>query len=230
MRAAHAYKSSEKGTLSGQIFIATKGRDNVKLGATQVSLFDRDAVDILLEGVYTFVAAKGQRLRLDLTAAEAAERDAKVATEQAEETAKRNQQLYEQGSGSSDGLTALNIAKEAATQARAAHQSVSSRVESLWTEVGYYHSYGFYFSFLRSPVVTAETDADGKFTMQVPRMGEYLIGAQTDRMLSKETEIYYWLQPVSLEGQSQLVVNLSNNNLYLKVTPTLERARPLERR
>jgi hypothetical protein len=89
MRAAHAYKSSEKGTLSGQIFIAAKGRDNVKLGATQVSLFDRGAVDILLEGIYTFVAAKGQRLRLDLTAAEAAERDAKVATEQAEETAKR---------------------------------------------------------------------------------------------------------------------------------------------
>ena len=72
--------------------------------------------------------------------------------------------------------------------------------ESLWAEVRYYHSYGFYFSYLQSPIITAEADADGKFTMQIPRTGEYLIGAQTDRLVWNETEVYYWLQPVSLEG------------------------------
>src|SRR5437899_7168528 len=81
MRAALACKNIEKGTLSGQIFIATKGRQNVKLGATSVNLFDRGAVDILLEGLYTFVTAKSHRLRFDLTAAEAAERDTKAAAE-----------------------------------------------------------------------------------------------------------------------------------------------------
>jgi hypothetical protein len=230
MRAAHAYKDREKGTLSGQIFIATKGRQNIKLGATQVSLFDRGAVDTLLEGLYAFVAAKGRRLRVDLTAAEAAERDAQVATEQAEATAKRNQRLFEQGFAVSDGVTAINVAKEAAAQARDAYQSARHRVESLWAEVDYYHSYGFYFSYLRSPILTAETDAEGKFAMQVPRTGEYLIGAQTDRLVWDKTEVYYWLQPVSLEGQQQVVMNLSNNNLYLKPTSAGEDRRPAERR
>lgn len=231
MRAALGCKNSQKGTLSGQIFIATKGRQNVKLGATLVNLFDRGAVDILLDGLYTFVTAKSQRLRLDLTAAETAERDMKAAAEQADETAKRDQQLFEQGFALSDGLTAINIAKQAAVQAKDAYESAKGRVQSLWAEIDYYHSYGFYFSYLlRSPILTAETDADGKFTMQIPITGEYVIGAQTDRLVWNETEVYYWLQPVSLEGQQQRVVNLSNNNLYLKLTPTEERARPAERR
>jgi hypothetical protein len=230
MRAALAYKNGRKGTLSGQIFIATKGRQNVKLGATLVNLFDRDAVDTLLGGLYTFVAAKSQRLRLDLTAAEAAERDTKAAAEQAEATVERNQQLFEQGSVLSDGGTAINVAREAAAQARDAYGSARNRLESLWAQVDYYHSYGFYFSYFRSPILTAETDADGKFTMQIPRTGEYIIGAQTDRLVWNETEVYYWLQPVSLEGQDQRVVNLTNNNLYLTLTPTREDARPAQRR
>jgi len=133
LRAEVGYKNSQKGTLSGQIFIATKGRQNVKLGATVVNLFDRRAIDILLDGLYTFVTAKSQRLRLELTAAEAAERDTKTAAEQAEETAKRDQQLFQQGFVLSDGLTAVNIAKEAAAQARDAYGLATKRVQSLWT-------------------------------------------------------------------------------------------------
>jgi hypothetical protein len=230
VRAALTDKNRPKGTLSGQIFIATKGRQNVKLGATVVNLFNRGAVDTLLAGLYTFVTAKSQRLRLDLTAAEAAERDTKAAAEQAEATAERNQQLYEQGFAVSDGVTAINVAREAAAQARDAYGSAKNWVESLWAQVDYYHSYGFYFSYFRSPILTAETDADGKFTMQIPRTGEYLIGAQTARLVWNETEVYYWLQPVSLEGRDQRVVNLTNNNLYLNLPPTRQDARPAERR
>jgi hypothetical protein len=120
--------------------------------------------------------------------------------------------------------------QKAAAQARDAYGLATKRVQSLWTEINYYHSYGFYFSYLiRSPILTAETDADGKFTMQIPLTGEFVIGAQTDRLVWNETEVYYWLQPVSLEGQQQRVLNLSNNNLYLKLTPTQEHLRPTER-
>jgi hypothetical protein len=149
MRAEVAYKNSQKGTLSGQIFIATKGRQNVKLGATIVNLFDRGAVDTLLDGLYMFVTAKSKRLRLDLTVAEAAEQDAKLATEQTEATVQRDQRLYEQGFSLSDGLTALNIAKEAVVQAKDAYQSATNRVQSLWAEIDYCHSYPFYFSYFR---------------------------------------------------------------------------------
>jgi len=64
------------------------------------------------------------------------------------------------------------------------------------------------------PFAMGTTDAEGKFTMKAPRKGEYVIAAEGWRlMLGGETETYYWLQPISLNGQDQVVQNLSNTNL-----------------
>jgi hypothetical protein len=76
-----------------------------------------------------------------------------------------------------------------------------------------YYSGAFYFAFFQSPICTAETDADGKFVIEVPQTGRFVIAAQADRSIMDSAERYYWLQPVSLEGQQQHTQNLSNNNL-----------------
>ncbi len=47
-RAAESYKIMPRGMLSGQVFVATKGGENFKLGAVQVSLFARDAIASLV--------------------------------------------------------------------------------------------------------------------------------------------------------------------------------------
>jgi type IV secretory pathway VirB10-like protein len=52
-RSAQAYQSATKGTLSGQVFVSTKGGANFKLGAVEVALFARDAIDVLLAGLKT---------------------------------------------------------------------------------------------------------------------------------------------------------------------------------
>jgi hypothetical protein len=77
----------------------------------------------------------------------------------------------------------------------------------------FYYSGDFYFSYLRSPLQTAETDVDGKFVIEVPGTGSFVIAAHDQRSLWDITEKYYWLQPVSLEAQQQRVQNLSNNSL-----------------
>ena len=122
-RAAQEYESSARGMLSGQVFVSTQGGENFKLGAVQVSLFARDAIDALLAGLKAYVDDLG------------------------------------------------------------------------------------------SPIQTAETDADGKFVIEIPKAGAFVIAAQARRSIREKTERYYWLQPVSLEGQQQRVQNLSNNNL-----------------
>ena len=76
----------------------------------------------------------------------------------------------------------------------------------------YYYG-AFYFGFLGFPIQKTETDADGKFVIQVPQSGRFVIAAQAKRSVGDDTEHYYWLQPVSLNGQQQLTQNLSNNNL-----------------
>jgi hypothetical protein len=88
---------SEKGTPSGQTFVATKGRDNVKLGASQISVFAGDAVDGLMAGLHTFLAAESKRLRADLAAARAAEHQARLEAEQAGIT-KKKQELIKKAS------------------------------------------------------------------------------------------------------------------------------------
>ena len=170
-------------------------------------------------GLYAYAAAKTERLQSDLAAAKAAEQQTRAELEQATATEKKNEELYKKGYGGSTGATAVSVAKEAASRAKEAHASAKEQVESLLRKLRYYHSQDFYFSHLRSPVLTVESDADGKFTIQVPRTGEYVIAAQTERLAPKETERYYWLQPVALNGQQQAVLNLSNLNLYLVRTP-----------
>ncbi len=219
MRAAQAYKSSEKGTLSGQVFVATKGRENVKLGAVQVSLFARDALNDLRAGLSAFVAAKRERLQLDIAAVEEEEKQAEAAEEQAktaEEQAKAELQqaiIVKQAVGAAQA--ALNEAREAVRRAADATAAAKRKIDPLSDEDAWYHSVKFYFLHLRSPIRTVDTDGDGKFTIEVPRTGFFVIAAQADRMVWGSWENYHWLQPVSLDGQQQRVQNLSNSNVTL---------------
>ena len=64
---------------------------------------------------------------------------------------------------------------------------------------GSYISGAFYFGLLGFPIQRVETDADGKFVIQVPESGGFVIAAQAERNVGDNTEHYYWLQPVSLE-------------------------------
>jgi hypothetical protein len=132
-RSAQAYQSATKGTLSGQVFVSTKGGENFKLGAVEVALFARDAIDVLLAGLKTNADIKIQALRRSVDASS-------------------------------------------------------------------YISGAFYFGLLGFPIQRVETDADGKFVIQVPQSGRFVIAAQAKRSVGDDTEHYYWLQPISLEG------------------------------
>ena len=160
-RAAQSYRSATKGTLSGQVFVSSKGGENFKLGAVQVALFSRDSVDVLIAGLKTYADIKIQEL----------------------------------------------------TRSANAPQTAREQRVVILKSRDFYYSGSFYFGSLYSAIQTAETDADGKFIIEVPRSGRFVIAAQAKRSVMQYAEHYYWLQPVSLEGQQQLTQNLSNNNL-----------------
>jgi hypothetical protein len=96
------------------------------------------------------------------------------------------------------------------------------RYQAAAAKVGYYSTGSFHFSFLHAPIQTVETDAEGRFVMSVAKKGDFVIAAKAQRYIRQMLifgtptdviEHYYWVQPVSLEGQQQGVQNLSNNNL-----------------
>lgn len=200
--AAKSYQSSAKGTLSGQVFVSTRGGESVKLGAVRISLFARDAIDILLAGLRKYEDFKLQQLNGPLASAN-------TAMEQAEAAEKIASDNYIKSIRGND----YTAAKRTSDEAREAADAARNRYSSIAREKHIYYSGAFHFAYLRFPIQTAETDADGKFVIEMPQTGSFVIAAQDSRRLWEETERYYWLQPVSLEGRQQRVQNLSNSNL-----------------
>jgi hypothetical protein len=202
-RASQAYQSATKGTLSGQVFVSTAGGENFKLGAVQVSLFARDAVDALLTGVKNYADYKIQQLSGPVA-------DAKAALDQAEANEKAALdavlQTIKARSYSKAADSARDVARQAANTAREHYSEINAQLRLCY-------SGAFYFAYLQPPIQTVETDADGKFAIEVPRTGTFVIGAKARRSVGDDTEHYYWLQPVSLEDEQHRVQNLSNNNL-----------------
>jgi hypothetical protein len=201
-RAGKADQSAAKGSLSGQVFVSTKGGENFKLGAVRVALFAREAIDVLLAGVKTYGDIKIQQLRPSVDAA-------KAAYEQTDAAERSASAANTKALGSPDFDSTLRTWNEAIEAARHAREQYFK----IRPELDYYYSGGFYFGFLQSPLQTAETDAEGKFLIEVPQTGDFVMAAHARRAVGEHTEQYYWLQPVSLEGKQQRVQNLSNNNL-----------------
>jgi hypothetical protein len=202
-RASQAYQSATKGTLSGQVFVSTTRGENFKLGAAQVSLFARDATDALLKGVKNYADYKIQQLSGPVA-------DAKATLDQAEANEKAASDAVFQA------IKVRGDWKEAQRTQDVAREAAKTAGQQYWEidrELSVCYSGAFYFAYLQSPIQTVETDADGKFAIEVPLTGTFVIAAQARRSVGDYTEHYYWLQPVSLEGQQHRVQNLSNNNL-----------------
>jgi len=202
-RATKAYESAAKGALSGQVFVSSRGGENFKLGAVPVGLFARDAIDTLLPAIKKNADYKIGQLRREVA-------EAKAAQDQAEANEKAASEAVTQAIRTGGDWRSLqgadHIAFEAIKTARMQYSELDGKLN-------FCYSGGFYFALLQSPIRTAETDADGKFMLELPKAGAFVIAAQAQRSVGDHTEHYYWLQPVSLGGQQQFTQNLSNNNL-----------------
>jgi hypothetical protein len=202
-RASQTFESAVKGSLSGQVFVSTKGGQNFKLGAVQVALFTRDAIDTLLPRLKFYADYKIQQLRAPLA-------EAKAVLDQAEAS---EQAAFRAELQTIEAHGDHMAAKHATDVQRKAEKTARNQYFEIAGKLSFYYSGAFYFPFLQSPIRTAETDAEGKFVIEIPQTGKFVIAAQAQRSIGDHTEHYYWLQPVSLEGQPELTQNFSNSNL-----------------
>src|SRR6266487_1752132 len=180
-RASQTYQSATKGTLSGQVFVSIAGGENFKLGAVQVSLFARDATDALLTGVKNYADYKIQQLSGPVA-------DAKAALDQAEANKKAaSDAVYQAIKVRGD----WNEAQRTQDVAREAAKTAGQQYWEINRKLNVCYSGAFYFAYLQSPIQTVETDADGKFAIEVPRTGTFVIAAQARRSVGDYTEHYY---------------------------------------
>jgi hypothetical protein len=86
-----------------------------------------------------------------------------------------------------------------------------SDVARIEEEIGHFRSSEYLMENLPVPELMTKTDANGEFSLTLPRGGSVVVAATASRPAMNE--VYYWLVTVSVEGGTENRILLSNDNL-----------------
>jgi len=174
--------------VNGEVFIATQGGSNFRLGMVEVMVFERSKIDAILvsrkkenDQLRSVLGAQGDKLG---------------------EEARKALNAYFAASGAEKaGLLKIMNDKESAFQAFSDHG---------YAEI---NSGAFYFETLPEPVLSVKTNADGKFKFSIPRGSSMVVAARATRSVGGSTEHYFWMIPVPSTSANSIDITLSNDNL-----------------
>jgi hypothetical protein len=76
-----------------------------------------------------------------------------------------------------------------------------------------------YFSGLPAAVTSTQTDADGRFTLDVPHKGRLVLAARAQRQIIDSTEEYFWLVRIPDDVRRGELLLLSNSTLTTADSP-----------
>ena len=192
-----------KGDLEGEVFIVTRGSQNYKPGLVPIALYSLDSLKPYLEQKKQQAETEFARLGRLVDPAKS-EMNAK---EKARDAAF---QAFLNAGNSDPNRPSLEAAYH---QAKGQCELVARAYYFLLDAQSKFVSGAFYFDGLPEPLVTTQTNSDGKFTIEIPVKGNFVIAAHADRTIGNSTEHYYWLLKVSLDGAAKKAIRLSNNNL-----------------
>jgi hypothetical protein len=211
---------AREGDLSGEMFIATKGGENVKLGLVEVRAIPEEVMKAHIGRKRTAAQQALASVRSDYERALNARTEAESTVRAIEQsdTVKKNLDAWLyldlQNPGGvvtdwGDATPALKNWQAARVRLKKANNDWSpwSDRTSRWTSVEYY------LSDLPAGEQVAKTDADGRFSMRLDRNKRYALAAKSSRQIGDETETYRWLTWVSLDGKASGRIMLSNDNL-----------------
>ncbi len=206
-----------QGSLQGQVFIVTKGGENIKLGLVTINLYSYDDISSYVtkrKSEYVDLVNKEKQI-VDLakTAKDNARQNSDNASTKSGQALDAYLKLnYDDPNGPmldakhNQALDDYTRALEASNSANKSYREAVKQSEDAL-------SGSFFFENLPTPIRITQTDADGKFTLQLPVDGQYVIAAQAQRDVADSTEYYYWMNQVSLDGTPSKSTMLSNNNL-----------------
>jgi len=92
-------------------------------------------------------------------------------------------------------------------------KNLTSQLEDLRAQKQHLPSGEYFFQDIPSPIASARTDADGTFTLFMPRDGRHGIVARASREFGEKKETYCWFVWVSLDGEHSKRLVLNNDNI-----------------
>jgi len=203
--------------VSGQVFIVTKSRENIKLALVEVAAIPESD---LVKYVKIKRASGAEKKELLKPAYDASLKDAAAASAahaRAQEKMERATRALLAGRGKEtpidESIRTLNVHTASIGVAERANEVEYSRkmkALNLKSDIDYFDSGRFYFEGLPSASYATKTDADGRFSLSLPE-GKYVLAATASREVGRRTEVYHWLVVINAPNQALM---LSNDNEF----------------
>ena len=191
--------TSAVGKIAGEVFVVTKRRVKHRLGAVTVTAIPGESLKKHLKSRTLQRALDSDQLERDIDALTATLEIAQADDERLWKILKR------------DESHARNASAWSAAYGKV--KTVTKQIEDLESQRQRLASDDYFFEGLPSGASTATTDGDGKFTLEIPRTGQFGLVARASRQLLKGKETYSWLVWVDLDGEPSKHLNLTNSNM-----------------
>lgn len=162
----------------GEVFIVTKGGQNLRMGLIQVMVFESKIIRSYIEERLVLQQKSREELKPQWEEAIRVYDSAKDAVSKTKPY--RTDDGREIDDSDRHGKVMALIEKK-------------SNYESMYRK---YHSFlegSFFFDELPKPLRIGKTNSEGRFRISVPRGIEAVIGATASRSVGERTETYYWL-------------------------------------
>lgn len=174
--------------ITGQIFVVTQGKDNIKLALVTVGAIPQEEFDQFLKAKQS-KKIEQQKLLLPKY-------------EQAKKELEPNMITYK--------WHALYPSPKEIKQNEILAVAIAGNIAAI-TEYEKFDKAEFLLEGMPQAKLTSKTDADGKFALKLPS-GKYVITASSSREVFSSTETYHWLVAVETSNIKQPLI-LSNDNL-----------------
>ena len=229
-------------TVSGQLFIVTKGAENIKLGGVEILLIKKSQATQFLkasqknieailsdakndsEQINNYFFKKGKLPSILATNKNYVAADLKF--NNAMSLSKSYLQLQKMaGSNLSKVEDAGSKVEEALSDAKKALEDIQSVSKDVLNDLANHPTATDYFcEFAPSSTAKTLSDADGKFSVTYPAGIQFSIYAKAQRFTPNKTEVYYWLVDAPTNDNQKFL--LYNSNLatvdpdsYFKIKP-----------
>ena len=215
---------SEQALITGQIFIVTKGRDNVVLGDEKVALLDATETRTyfnskFLEWSNKLVAAQAEvdQATTNYDALYKADLDkfaaAKKYHENIMQTVPTDSQAWNDAFDWDQKVeTQISdmLKLKHSSDARKQLDDAAEKQANLWDEINWPSP-----DYFESSIDTTTTDSEGRFKFVVPKSRvdlDMTLFSKAERLVGDEKENYWWMVNVNLNGKKTAEYILSNDN------------------